>query len=350
MIPNNPETKKRVGIRDIIWFVMACVFRGIWALLRRVFRGPSRPSWSWTFEFIVGVQRGTYATLARLGVERYNRVLEAILPATAGNTNIETSDAANLPGHWFIPDRDSGTVILYFHGGGYVYGSIRTHGEMIGALAGACSARTFALDYRLAPQHPQPAAIEDACAAFYELVKSGISPDRIILAGDSAGGGLVLATLLALRDAGECLPAGGVAISPWVDLECSGTSFDTNARYDAVSREACLTAARAYLAGSDPRAPYVSPLFGDLRGLPPLLIHAGEVEVLVDQVRDFAERAQSAGVNVRLEVYADMVHVWHMLLAFTPQAKEGLDDIARFIAATPSSRSKQGQPHGACPG
>ena len=322
----------RARALDIARFVAACVAHGLWAVVRRVFRGPSRPTWSWALEFIVGVQRATYAALTNLGVERYHRVVEAIIPPSgAGGAELKASSAVDLPGHWLLPEHDEGAVILYLHGGGYVYGSIATHGEMIGAIARASSARTFALDYRLAPQHPQPAALDDACAAFRELVKSGISPERIVLAGDSAGGGLVLATLIALRDSGDPLPAAGVAISPWVDLECSGQSFETNAAYDGVSREACLTAARAYLAGSDPRAAHVSPLFGELAGLPPLLLHAGQAEVLVDQVRDFAERAKAAGVEVRLEVYDDMMHVWHMLLAFTPLAQAGIDDIARFV-------------------
>ena len=160
-----------------------------------------------------------------------------------------------IAGAWLEPPDADGPVLLYFHGGGFVFGSVRTHGVLIGALARAARARTFALEYRLGPEHRAPAAHEDALAAYRYLLAEGIPPGRIVLAGDSAGGTMVLNTLIALRDAGAPLPAAGVAISPWVDLTCSGASFDTNAPFDFVGKVHCLLAAESYLAGLDPRRP-----------------------------------------------------------------------------------------------
>lgn len=317
---------------DVLRFILGSIGGAFRAGFHRIFRGPLRKAWSWKLEVIIGVQGGTYSLLAKIGPERYQRVLKKLLTKIdGGGATVKVSDGKDISGHWFVPDTDNGSVILYFHGGGYVYGSAATHGKMMGAIACAASARVLALDYRLAPEHPQPAAIEDACAAYLSLVESGISPKRIVFAGDSSGGGLVFSALIALRNSGVILPAAAVGISPWVDLECSDTSFDSNSLYDPVTREACLVAASAYLNGSNARAPEVSPLFADLKGLPPLLIHAGEVEVLHDQISEFVKKAKLAELNVEFSVYDDMVHVWHMLIGFTPQAEKAIDEIAEFI-------------------
>lgn len=317
---------------DILAYIFDVVAMAFKTLFRRIFRGPLRKSWSMKLELIIRMSRTGYDFLAIKGPDRYNSLFDKILPKINVNgAKVKISEAKDAPGHWFIPDIDTGSVILYLHGGGYVYGSVKTHGRMIGAIASASSTQVLALDYRLAPEYPQPAAIEDACASYRYLLKSGIPPERIVIAGDSAGGGLVLSTLVALRNAGDILPAAGVCISPWVDLECSDESFNTNSIYDSVTRDACLVAAAAYLNGSYPRLPIVSPLFADLKGLPPLLIQAGEVEVLYDQIDKFAEKAKSAGLDVTYSVYEDMVHVWHMYLGFTPEAEKAINEIADFI-------------------
>jgi len=317
---------------DIVSYIIDVIGRLFKIIFSRIFRGPLRKSWSWKLEIIIRLSRASYDLLAKKGPERYNRVFEKILPKIDGSgATIKLSETKEAPGHWFIPSKDNGSVILYFHGGGYVYGSAKTHGKMIGAIACAASAKTLALDYRLAPKHPQPAAIEDACEAYRYLIKSGTSPKRIIFAGDSAGGGLVIAAMLALRNAGDILPAGGVCISPWVDLQCSDDSFETNARYDAVTKAACLVAASAYLNGSNPKEPLVSPLYADLKELSPLLIHAGELEVLHDQIYKFAKRAESEGIDVTFKIYHDMVHVWHMFSGFTPEAEKAINEIGEFV-------------------
>ena len=274
--------------------------------------------------------------MPRIGVVRWRNATEAVSPLKTDGLNPrlvrETLDTGRVvQGAWLEPEATEGRVLLYFHGGGYVFGSMRSHGELIGALARAAGARTFAVDYRLGPEHPAPAAAEDAIAAYHYVLRQGVPPGRIAVAGDSAGGTIVLNALVALRDAGVPLPAAGVAISPWVDLACSGASFETNAAFDFVGREHCLLAAASYLNGLDPRRPDISPLFARASGLPPLLIQAGDAEVLVDQIRAFASRAQAAGVDVRLSVYADMVHVWHLMRHVTPHAQRAIDEVGAFI-------------------
>ncbi|MCX4240488.1 alpha/beta hydrolase [Paraliomyxa miuraensis] len=293
--------------------------------------GRVRKAWSLRMHAVVAMQRATYELLSALGAQRFHQTLEAVSPLFTDGTRRETVELGERRGDWLVPEHDGGTVILYFHGGGYIFGSLRTHGRMIGALARAAGARTLVLDYRLAPEHPAPAAIDDALAAYRHLCATGIPSERIVLAGDSAGGNLVLATLVALRDAGDPMPAAGVAISPWVDLACSGESFDTNAAYDFVSRAACKVAADSYLGGADPRSPELSPLFAELHGLPPLLVQAGALEVLVDQIRAFARRAEAAGVDVQLSVHDEMVHVWHILHGIIPEARAGIEEIASFV-------------------
>ena len=270
-----------------------------------------------------------------IGIVRWRNVTEALTPLnTDGLTPrfvCSEGDGPAIRGAWLEPSGTDAPVLLYYHGGGYVFGSLRSHGPLIGALARAAGARTFVPDYRLGPEHPAPAAHDDAVNAYQHLLRQGIPPGRIVVAGDSAGGTIVLNTLIALRDAGVPLPAAGIAISPWVDLTCSGASFETNAPFDFVGKEHCVLAAASYLNGLDPRRPDISPLFAPLAGLPPLLVHAGDAEVLVDQIRTFAARAEAAGVDIRLEVYPDMVHVWHLMRAMTPAAQRAIDEIGAFV-------------------
>ena len=226
------------------------------------------------------------------------------------------------PAEWLVPPsaRDD-VVLLYLHGGGYVIGSPRSHRHLAAALARAARARALVLDYRLAPEHPFPAAVEDAVLAYRWLAEQGIRPARLVIAGDSAGGGLTL-------------PAAGVCISPWVDLTCSAPSYAKNAAADPIVRPALVSEmARAYLAGADPRTPLASPLYADLRGLPPLLIHVGSDEVLLDDAAGLAERARAAGVDAALEIAPRMVHVWHWFLPMLPEAQTAVDAIGAFIDA-----------------
>jgi acetyl esterase/lipase len=221
-----------------------------------------------------------------------------------------------------------GATLLYFHGGAYCIGAVATHRGLVGQLALATELRVLSLEYRLAPEHPFPAAIDDAVSAYRALVALGVPPSRIVLAGDSAGGGLTVAALLALRDAGDPLPAAAVCISPWLDMTGSGASWLTRAVEDPMlHRDGLARCTDMYLVGKDPRTPLASPIFADLSGLPPVLVHVGTAEVLLDDSTVFAERARAAGVDVTLEVWQDMIHVWH---AFAPALPEGTRAIARI--------------------
>lgn len=262
---------------------------------------------------------------------QYERA-EKVFP-TPPDVKVERVNVPAAPAEWLRPPSAvPGRVVLYLHGGGYVIGSPRSHRHLAAAIAGAAGASALLLDYRLAPEHPFPAAVEDATAAYRWLLDQATAPERIVIAGDSAGGGLTVATLLALREARVPLPAGGVCISPWVDLTCSGASYRTMAAADPIVRRAGVEEmARAYLGATPPRTPLASPLFADLRGLPPLLIHVGSDEVLLDDAVQLAERAKAAGVDATLEIYDRMIHVWHWFLPMLDEAQTAVEAIGRFV-------------------
>jgi len=241
--------------------------------------------------------------------------------------------AGGVPAEWVAADgARSDRAVLYLHGGGYCIGSIRTHRQLATDLSRAADARVLLIDYRLAPEHPFPAGLEDAVTAYRYMLDSGVEPARAAIAGDSAGGGLTAATLLALRDRHFALPAAGVCLSAWVDLTLSGASIETKDSVDPiVHRDGLDRMARAYLGGADPRTPLASPLFADLAGLPPLLIHVGSAETLLDDSTRFAERARAAGADVTLEVWDDMVHVWHAFTFILPEARQALERIGAFL-------------------
>jgi len=232
------------------------------------------------------------------------------------------------------PSARDGATVLYLHGGGYVIGSPRSHRHLAAAIARSARASTLLPDYRLAPEHPFPAAVDDAVAAYRWLLDRGQTPERMVLAGDSAGGGLTVATLLALRDRGLPLPAAGVCISPWVDLTLSGASYDAKAATDPiVTRDGVTEMARAYLGQTEARTPLASPLFADLSGLPPLLIQVGSEEVLLDDSVALAKRAKTAGVDATLEIWPSMIHVWHWFLPMLDEAQAAIDVIGAFVQA-----------------
>jgi len=251
----------------------------------------------------------------------------------AEDVQCEVVDAGGVPGEWIsTPEAIGEKVLYYLHGGGYVMCSVNTHREMISRLARAAGARALAINYRLAPENPFPAAVADATAAYRWLLSTGVDPARVVIAGDSAGGGLTVVTLLALRDADEPLPAAGICISPWVDMEGLGESMNTKAGVDpTVARDGIVDMGKVYLGGADPRTPLAAPIYADLRGLPPLLIQVGTAEVLLDDSTRLAERAKSAGVDVMLETWEDMIHVWHSFAAILPEGQQAIDRIGEFI-------------------
>ena len=240
--------------------------------------------------------------------------------------------AGGVPAEWIADEGAVGDrVVLYLHGGGYVAGSIDSHRNLTGHLAQAMGCKILALHYRLAPEHPHPAPVQDAVAAYRWLLEQGYKAEHLMIAGDSAGGGLTLATLIALRDGGHPLPATATPISPWVDMEGLGESMTTRADVDPMITKATLAEiAGLFLGNSDPRDPLAAPLHADLAGLPPLLIHVGDSEVLLDDSTRFAAKAQAAGVDVTLEVWPEMVHVWHASAGFVPEADAAIARIAEY--------------------
>jgi acetyl esterase/lipase len=241
---------------------------------------------------------------------------------------------AGCPAEWVGNREDAGTVVLYLHGGSYSFGSPRSHRHLAGAIAAAAGAAALVLDYPLAPEHPFPAAVEATVEAYRWLLATGSAPARVVLAGDSAGAGLVLAALLTVRGAGEPLPAAGVCLSPWVDLTCTGESHAGRAGRDPLLDTAdLLRMADGYLAGADPRDPLVSPVFADLRGLPPLLIQAGTEEVLLSEARLLADRARGSGVAVTYQEWPDMIHVWQYYFPVLAEGREAVTAIGEFVRA-----------------
>jgi acetyl esterase/lipase len=241
--------------------------------------------------------------------------------------------AGGVPAEWIVaPGAAQDQVLMYLHGGGYVVCSVSTHRDLMARLSRAAGARVLGVDYRLAPEHPFPAAVEDATAAYRWLVASGIQPARIGIGGDSAGGGLTLATMTALRDAGEPLPAVGVCLCPWVDLEGTGASMTTKAAEDPFVRQDMIQfMAQQYLGDRDRRMPLASPLYADLHGLPPLLIQVGSAEVLLDDATRIAERAKAAGVQTDLEVWDEMIHIWQIFAPLLPEGQQAIERLGGFL-------------------
>jgi acetyl esterase/lipase len=261
--------------------------------------------------------------------------MEKVSEHVAKDVKCEPVTAGGVKAEWIVPpNAENDRVILYLHGGGYVMGSINTHRAMIARIARASNAKALALDYRLAPEHPFPAAVDDATAAYRWLLAEGYKPGKIVVSGDSAGGGLTLATLLALHDAGTPMPAAAVPISALSDMQGTGESFKTKAAKDPMVEFAGLNRmAKAYLGDADPKNPLASPLYGDYRGLPPMLIQVGEAEVLLDDSTRVAEKAKAAGVKVELEVWDDMVHVWHVFAKILPEGQQAIDKIGKYVIA-----------------
>jgi monoterpene epsilon-lactone hydrolase len=253
-----------------------------------------------------------------------------------------------LRGEWIeradgISTSGNGPTVLYCHGGGYYFCSPLTHRSLVFGLATRANAAIFSLDYRLAPEHRFPAALDDAAAAYRQLVANGTPPESIVIAGDSAGGGLALATLVALRDAGDPLPAGCLLFSPWTDLAATGATIRTNDGLDPMfSGPAIGRAARVYLGDTPATHPYASPLYADLEGLPPLFIMAGSTEVLLDDSQRVADKARAAGVDCELEVWKKMPHVWPLFTPFIPEGGRALDRAATFVRRVTSTTSGRG--------
>ena len=265
-----------------------------------------------------------------IGAMRKNMEDMAQLTPVPDDVLTSDFDADGIPArHVAAPDVRQDRGLLYFHGGGYVLGSLNTHTELMGRLSRACRAPVLGIDYRLAPEHPYPAAVDDAVSSYDRLRTKGIAPERIVMAGDSAGGGLALACLLALKAQGKPQPAGAVLLSPWTDLTASGESVGTRAQADPMI-DGNVLVPMADLYRGDADVPGVSPLFGDLAGLAPMLIQVGDLEVLLDDSTRLEKRARAAGVDASIEVFEGAFHVFQHNPNL-PESAQALDAIAAFF-------------------
>jgi monoterpene epsilon-lactone hydrolase len=276
--------------------------------------------------FLASLQAGEPPSLPELRMRYDGAAVLFPMPATV---TVEKLSAGGVPSERLkAPASRADRVVLYLHGGGYVIGSINSHRHLAAAIAEAADATVLLIDYRLGPEHPFPAAVDDALAAYRWLLDNGHAAGEIVIAGDSAGGGLTLATMMAARDKGLPLPAAAALISPWVDLAGTGDTIEALADRDPmVTKAGLLDMARNYLGDRDPRTPLASPLYGDLHGLPSLYIQVGTDEVLLDDARRIDRLAREQGVRSTLEVWDEMIHVWHW---FYPQLREGREAIAKL--------------------
>jgi acetyl esterase/lipase len=272
-------------------------------------------------ELSVEAQRAGFDQLAKM----------ATLPK---DVKYEAVVAGGVSAEWVTtPEINDEHVILDLHGGYYIMGNLEIERAVCATLGRASKCRTITIDYRLAPEHPFPAALEDAVATYRWLVNNqGIDPKNLIIEGVSAGGGLTFACLLKLRDEGDPLPAAAVSLSPYGDLALTSESYSRNAEKDWISYESSEFNAPLYYGEADPKNPYISPCYGDFKGLPPLFIQFGSSEVLYDDCIRIAERAKAAGVDVTVDIWEDMVHGFQLFFNFTPEAKAAVEKITEFIS------------------
>ncbi|MCC7365550.1 MAG: alpha/beta hydrolase [Dehalococcoidia bacterium] len=279
-------------------------------------------------------QRGSAAGNGELDVTATRAGMDQMAAQAAPDITVEPAEVGGVPGEWVsAPGADPGSVVLYLHGGGYVLGSPTSHRDLAARLSRASGMRVFTADYRLAPEHPFPAAVDDAVAAYRALLKSGIPASRLAIAGDSAGGGLTLATVASLKATGDELPATALCISPWTDLALTGGSLKSRAAIDPIiSGDAAITAmASLYLGSADPKHRLASPLYANYAGFPPLLIQVGTSEVLFDDAARTAARACEAGVPVCFEPWQDMIHVWHMFAPMLPEGQQAIERMGAWL-------------------
>jgi len=270
---------------------------------------------SWTGETSLEEMRAGFETMLARGT----------------NHQVRPVDANGIPAAW-VGAPAEGPVVLFFHGGGYQAGSIRSHADLMDRIAGSSGFRVLGFDYRLAPEHRFPAALEDALAVYRWLLDSGVAPRSIAFAGDSAGAGLAMATLFAARDGQLPLPAAAVLLSPWLDMETTGESYETRAGVDPMTqRDKLRLMARTYLGrDGDPRNPLASPIHGDLSGLPPVLIHVGDHETVLDDSRAFARMAAASGSDVEVVVWDEMIHHFQAFPELA-ETRLSIEQIAAFL-------------------
>jgi epsilon-lactone hydrolase len=277
---------------------------------------------------ILSIRMNSIASIPRMRAfsEKISRSLRLPEGVTQYRQTLE-----GIPVEWITPPRPkSKSVIMYLHGGAWVLGWYQNHRVLASHIAEASRSRVLAVDYRLAPEHPFPASLNDCLAVYRRLIIDGIEANQIVIAGDSAGANLALAAMITLRDAKEALPAAAVCISPMTDLAFTGRNYHSP-KDSLLTAEFARSMSRLYVGNRDARFPLISPHYGDMIGLPPLLIHSGEDEILLNDAERLADNARRAGVDVMLKVWPKMWHVWHILVPYLPEATQAVDDIGSFI-------------------
>ena len=276
---------------------------------------------------------------AGIDVARGRAMMQTMVAPPPRGVRATATEASGMRAEWLVPEgADPDVRLLYLHGGAYVAGSVETHRGLAGRIARAAGCVALTVDYRLAPEHPFPAALDDALAGYAYVAAN--APDgarparRLFVAGDSAGGGLALATLVAARDGALPRAHAGALLSAWTDLAATGESMKTREAADPLLVPALVPVnAALYLGGHDARDPRASPLYAELAGLPPLLVQVGDAEILLDDSTRVAERARAAGVDVTLEVWPEMIHVWHSLSGILPEGKQAIERVGAFVRA-----------------
>jgi len=345
-------------LRTVILLRLLFVILGamLMATLRRLVGRRLHPSWTWRMEVVAIVVRwgAARAELVTSGQIR-GALPGAPLPrALRTRVTVSTDTLGGIPAETTTPTgwNDGSPTVLYLHGGGYVFGSPGTHREIVARLALASGARIFSLDYRLAPEHVFPAAVDDAERAYWALLDRGVSPRQLVISGDSAGGGLCMALLARVRAGGDQgpkdladshgpaakqhgsrLPAGAVLFSPWVDLSARGASIDASASHDYLTRAHIERCAAEYLGSADAREPLASPLEADFSGLPPLLVHTGGAEALLWENQELVARAERAGVKVTHWIAPGMFHAFQGFARFLPEARQSIQEAGGFVRA-----------------
>lgn len=321
-----------MGNIKVFWLLLTSAIKSVF---RRLFQGPRRTGWTWMFEIVTACLKAVFLQTEKLPtIAEQRQFLDTLsVPSKMrSQIRVEAIDVEGIPAQWIIPSNDAGEAVVYYlHGGGYVFAPRQPDGPAA-QMAQATRSRVLALDYRLAPEHPFPAAIEDAVAGYRFLLAQGINPARLAIAGDSAGGGLALAVLLSLREAKERLPALAILLSPWVDLACQGESMLTNQPFDYLTQSMALQWARWYVADGDPGDPLASPINARLDGLPPLYIQAGGAEILIDQIKAFELQAKADGARVQVDIWEHMNHDFQVFGDLIPESRQAMVKIGEVFS------------------
>ena len=309
-------------------------YRSLWAVtVRRMFNGPMLPGWSLSFEVSNDFLKRQTQKGFQFTDHSQSREYEDAVLFTAGNSRSITKTEVEVPvkGAWYsAPNETNSAVLLYLHGGGYAYYS-KAHDNLIGLVVKAINTKTFALEYRLTPEYAYPAQLEDALAAYRWLVDSQPMGKNIIVAGDSAGGNLVLSLLIAIDQQKLPAPKLAICISPWTDVTNTGDSMRQNERFDWVTKAMADKWAQWYCAGQNQSDPLISPVKAKLTGLPPIYIQAGSAEILIDMIRDFDEEAKKQKADVTLEVWENMTHDFQAYGDLVPESKEALIRLGEIV-------------------